>query len=85
MLLCGYPPPSSPSPLSSPPLIVLCSAEEAGDVARYLVPRVRAVPSESNTLMGGIRSTYIQYLTKPKAYRQILEVRGRLLAGAVGQ
>ena len=24
--------------------------------------------------MGGIRSTYIQYLTKPKAYRQILEV-----------
>lgn len=43
-------------------------------MAEYLVPRVRKVPQEAVTLTGGIRPTYIQYLTKPKAYKQILEV-----------
>jgi hypothetical protein len=43
-------------------------------VADYLVPRVRGVPQQSRTLTGGISSQYIQYLTKPKAYSQILQV-----------
>lgn len=51
------------------------TAEEAGDVAAYLVPRIREVPPKSSTLTGGIASQYIQYLTKPKAYGQILSVR----------
>jgi hypothetical protein len=56
---------------------VLCcvaAAEEAGDVAAYLVPRIREVPPKSSTLTGGIASQYIQYLTKPKAYGQIISV-----------
>ena len=36
------------------------------------------MPQESATLSGGISSTYIQYLTKPKAYGQILK---RLVLG----
>jgi len=43
-------------------------------VAAYLVPRIREVPPKSSTLTGGIASQYIQYLTKPKAYGQILSV-----------
>ncbi len=50
------------------------AAEEAGDVAAYLVPRIREVPPKSSTLTGGIASQYIQYLTKPKAYGQIIQV-----------
>lgn len=55
-----------------------CLAEEPGHVAQYLVPRVRRVPQESATLTGGISSQYIQYLTKPKAYGQIIK---RLVLG----
>lgn len=50
------------------------SAEEPGDVAAYLVPRIREVPPKSSTLTGGIASTYIQFLTKPKAFSQIIAV-----------
>lgn len=57
-----------------------CLAEEPEDVAAFLVPRVRRVPSDSRTLAGSIgQGTYIKYLTKPKAYGQIL---ARLVAGA---
>eukprot|EP00897_Mesotaenium_endlicherianum_P001913 jgi/Mesen1/174/ME1133953C07552 len=41
-------------------------AESANTVAEYLVPRMRLVPG------GGSRSTYIRFLTGPKAYSQIL-------------
>lgn len=44
-------------------------------MAAYLVPRIREVPPKSSTLTGGIASQYIQYLTKPKAYGQIISVR----------
>lgn len=50
------------------------AAEEAGDVAAYLVPRIREVPPKSSTLTGGVASQYIQYLTKPKAFSQIFAV-----------
>jgi hypothetical protein len=43
-------------------------------VAAYLVPRIRDVPPKSSTLTGGVASTYIQYLTKPKAFSQIISV-----------
>ncbi|GFH05868.1 uncharacterized protein HaLaN_00402, partial [Haematococcus lacustris] len=50
-----------------------CLAEEAGDVARFLVPRIRRVPLDSvNPLTGAISPAYIKYLTKGKAYSQIL-------------
>jgi chlorophyll(ide) b reductase len=49
-----------------------CLADEPADVARFLVPRVRRVPQDSVTLAGGVGATYIQYLTKPKAYGRIL-------------
>jgi chlorophyll(ide) b reductase len=56
-----------------------CLAEPPEVVAEYLVPRIRRVPQESRTLTGGIgQGTYIQYLTKGKAYSQILQ---RLLLG----
>eukprot|EP00877_Chromochloris_zofingiensis_P005359 jgi/Chrzof1/14824/Cz09g17200.t1_NOL[v5.2] len=58
---------------------VNCLAEEPNTVASYLVPRIRKVPEQATTLTGGMNSQYIQYLTKPKAYGQIL---GRLLTGA---
>eukprot|EP00884_Botryococcus_braunii_P008901 jgi/Botrbrau1/18011/Bobra.0062s0004.1 len=57
-----------------------CLAEPPEVVAEYLVPRLRRVPPESRTLTGGIgNGTYIQYLTKGKAYSQILQ---RLVFGA---
>eukprot|EP00879_Flechtneria_rotunda_P023845 GHRR01025253.1.p1 GENE.GHRR01025253.1~~GHRR01025253.1.p1 ORF type:complete len:268 (+),score=73.44 GHRR01025253.1:721-1524(+) len=56
-----------------------CLAEEPEEVAAYLVPRIREVPAKSSTLGGGIASQYIQFLTKPKAYSQII---GRLVTGA---
>eukprot|EP00475_Leptophrys_vorax_P023766 TRINITY_DN32665_c0_g1_i1.p1 TRINITY_DN32665_c0_g1~~TRINITY_DN32665_c0_g1_i1.p1 ORF type:complete len:395 (-),score=-9.15 TRINITY_DN32665_c0_g1_i1:243-1367(-) len=43
-------------------------AEPAEDVAAFLVPRVREVP-----LANASSSTYIRFLTKPKAFRQIFE------------
>eukprot|EP00850_Spirogloea_muscicola_P022121 SM000278S10008 [mRNA] locus=s278:150262:153783:+ [translate_table: standard] len=49
-------------------------AEPADKVAEYLVPRIRQVPRA-----GVSGSTYIRFLTGPKAYVQIL---GRLLYGA---
>jgi hypothetical protein len=52
------------------------AAEEADDVAAYLVPRLRDVPARSTTLGGGVASQYIQYLTRPKALSQIAAVRG---------
>ncbi|KAL6761728.1 hypothetical protein V8C86DRAFT_3088155 [Haematococcus lacustris] len=56
-----------------------CLAEEAGDVARFLVPRIRRVPLDSvNPLTGAISPAYIKYLTKGKAYSQILK---RLVLG----
>lgn len=57
-------------------------AEEASDVAAFLVPRVREVPAKASTLTGGIQSQYIQFLTKPKAFSQIIAVRW--LAGRGG-
>ena len=57
-----------------------CLAEEPAHVASFLVPRIRRVPAESRTLAGSIaQGAYIKYLTKPKAYGQILT---RLLTGA---
>lgn len=55
-----------------------CLAERPETVAQYLVPRMRAVPGEPRSLLGGVGSEYIRFLTKPKAYGQIL---GRLLLG----
>lgn len=55
-------------------ILLVPVAEEAGDVAAYLVPRIREVPPKSSTLTGGIASQYIQFLTKPKAYGQIISV-----------
>ena len=56
-----------------------CLAEEAHVVADALVPRIRKVPQESKGFGGGVGgSTYIKYLTKQKAYAQIL---GRLIGG----
>ena len=49
-----------------------CLAEEAHVVADSLVPRIRKVPHESK----GGGGTYIKYLTKQKAYTQII---GRLV------
>ena len=54
-----------------------CLAEEAHVVADTLVPRIRKVPQESKGGGGG-PSTYIKYLTKQKAYTQII---GRLIGG----
>ena len=57
-----------------------CLAEEPATVAEFLVPRIRRVPQESRTLGGGIASgSYIRFLTKSKAYGQIL---ARLVTGA---
>ncbi len=48
-------------------------------VADALVPRIRKVPQESKGSGGGVGgSTYIKFLTKPKAYSQII---GRLIGG----
>lgn len=56
-----------------------CLAEEAHVVADALVPRIRKIPYESKgSGGGGGGSTYIRYLTKQKAYTQIL---GRLIGG----
>ena len=52
-----------------------CLAEEANVVADALVPRIRKVPQDAK---GGGGGTYIKYLTKQKAYTQII---GRLLGG----
>jgi chlorophyll(ide) b reductase len=50
-----------------------CLAEKAEDVAAYLVPLVRAVPREPPVpVLGGHRSAYIRFLTRPKALAQIL-------------
>ncbi|KAK9819695.1 hypothetical protein WJX72_001307 [[Myrmecia] bisecta] len=62
---------------STAKFFVNCLAESPETVAEYLVPRVRRVPAESRSL-GGISSQYIRYLTKAKAYTQILM---RLVAG----
>ncbi|CAI7876662.1 unnamed protein product, partial [Closterium sp. NIES-54] len=43
-------------------------AEPAEEVAQFLVPRVREVPAS-----GGNTSTYIKFLTKPKAFSQIFQ------------
>ncbi|EIE21732.1 NAD(P)-binding protein [Coccomyxa subellipsoidea C-169] len=57
-----------------------CLADPPEEVAAYLVPRIRRVPLDSRTLGGAIgQGSYIKYLTKSKAYGQIL---ARLLTGA---
>ncbi|GJP46295.1 hypothetical protein CLOM_g5599 [Closterium sp. NIES-68] len=43
-------------------------AEPAEEVAQFLVPRVREVPAS-----GANTSTYIRFLTKPKAFSQIFQ------------
>jgi chlorophyll(ide) b reductase len=59
--------------------MVLPAAEDAPDVAQFLVPRIRAVPSTSiNPFTGAISPAYIRFLTKAKAYSQIFK---RLLRG----
>ena len=58
-----------------------CLAEQPETVAANLVPRIRAVPAtqERNPLASVVGSgEYIRFLTKPRAYVQILR---RLLAG----
>ncbi|KAK9839985.1 hypothetical protein WJX74_001479 [Apatococcus lobatus] len=49
-----------------------CLAEEPATVAQYLVPRIRQVPTTSKGLGGGGKALDIRFLTKPKAYSQIL-------------
>lgn len=45
-----------------------------------MVPRIRRVPLDARTLGGAVgQGTYIKYLTKSKAYSQIL---ARLITGA---
>ena len=57
-----------------------CLADPPEEVAASLVPRIRRVPLEARTLGGAVgQGTYIKYLTKGKAYSQIL---ARLLTGA---
>ena len=56
-----------------------CLAEEPEDVASYLVPLIRRVPEENiNPLNGSISPSYPQFLTKPKAYQNIIK---RLITG----
>lgn len=51
------------------------SAETPDEVATTIVPKIRRVPQDNiNPLTGTINPAYIQYLTKPKAYGQILSV-----------
>ncbi|MEW5299240.1 MAG: hypothetical protein WDW36_002274 [Sanguina aurantia] len=66
---------------SASKFFINCLAEPPEKVAQYLVPRVRQVPSEAmfNPFTGAMASVYIKFLTKPKAYSQILS---RLLTGA---
>ena len=49
-----------------------CLAEEPTTVAQYLVPRIRQAPTASKGLGGGGKALDIRFLTKPKAYAQIL-------------
>nr|GEX63431.1 NYC1-like protein [Tanacetum cinerariifolium] len=49
-------------------------AEPADEVAKYLVPNIRSIPSSGST-----RPTYIRFLTGLKAYSQIFS---RLAFGA---
>ncbi|CAK0785209.1 hypothetical protein CVIRNUC_008415 [Coccomyxa viridis] len=57
-----------------------CLAEPAEEVAQYLVPRIRKVPQEARSIGGSMsQGTYIKYLTKTKAYSQII---ARLVTGA---
>ncbi|KAK9861543.1 hypothetical protein WJX84_011294 [Apatococcus fuscideae] len=49
-----------------------CLAEEPTTVAQYLVPKIRRAPADSKTLGGAGKALDIRYLTKPKAYAQIL-------------
>ncbi|GAB4813022.1 hypothetical protein N2152v2_000068 [Parachlorella kessleri] len=57
-----------------------CLAERPDTVAKFLVPRIRRVPVSTRAPLGGVgQSAYIRYLTKPKAYKQIIV---RLLTGA---
>jgi chlorophyll(ide) b reductase len=54
-------------------------AEEPATVAAALVPRMRAAPAEARTPLGAIAGgSYIRFLTKPRAYAQIIKrlVRG---------
>lgn len=54
---------------------VACAAEPAADVARFLVPRVREVPTTSvNPLTGALSPTYIRFLTQQKALQQVAAV-----------
>lgn len=56
-----------------------CLAEEPKDVASYLVPLIRRVPeSNINPLSGSIDPSYPQFLTKTKAYTNILK---RIITG----
>lgn len=55
-------------------------AEKPEDVASFLVPRVRRVPIDSiSPINGSIHPSYVQFLTKPKAFTQLL---ARFLLGA---
>lgn len=56
-----------------------CLAERPETVAQELVPQIRAVPAAGKGLLGDVPGQYIRFLTKPKAYGQILT---RLATGA---
>ena len=68
-----------------PPLYIVLfpfhrTAEKPEDVASFLVPRVRRVPIDSiSPINGSIHPSYVQFLTKPKAFTQLL---ARFLLGA---
>ena len=79
----AYPPSAVVSP---PPSNTPTKAEPPEAVAAFLVPRVRQVPSGNvNPITGSINSAYVRYLTKGKAFSQIISVRGiwLLLAGGM--
>ena len=54
-----------------------CLADPAETVAKELVPKLRKIAIEMEA-PGSSKSNYVRYLTKVKAYRQIL---GRLFLG----
>eukprot|EP01023_Acetabularia_acetabulum_P037644 TRINITY_DN3579_c0_g1_i4.p1 TRINITY_DN3579_c0_g1~~TRINITY_DN3579_c0_g1_i4.p1 ORF type:complete len:315 (-),score=50.93 TRINITY_DN3579_c0_g1_i4:464-1408(-) len=50
-----------------------CVAEPPETVAESLVPQIRSVPQESETLQGGVASgTYIRFISRPQIYGRIL-------------
>ncbi|GAX82933.1 hypothetical protein CEUSTIGMA_g10360.t1 [Chlamydomonas eustigma] len=65
------------SPVSK--FFINCLADTPEEVASFLVPRVRRIPQDNiNPLTGTVNPSYVQYLTKQKAFSQIIT---RVLTG----